>query len=150
MSGVGFYMTTGEVALVATTPKTPIMVRAGTNHGVWIYRIGIFFDGQAVANEPVFVRWSFITADGTGTAGTPRKKNPSDTETLQVAFTYNYSSEPTYHSNTWMRFYVHPQTGLEIPLPTHTPWPINGGDRWGIQCTAQNNVNVIVNIEGEE
>jgi hypothetical protein len=150
MSGVGFYMTTPEIALVATTPKSPITIVAAADHRVLIYRIGLFFDGQTVNNEPVDIKWSIITVDGTGTAGTPQKKNPSDDEALQVDFTYNYTSGPTFHTSTWLRFYVHPQTGLEIPFPTHKPWIINGGDRWGLQCTAQNNVNVVVNIEGEE
>lgn len=150
MSGVGFYITTPEIALAAATAKTVIHLTAGTNHRVLIYRMGFYFDGQTVGNEPVFIEWSLTPSGGSGsTAGTPQKVDPDDSETLQVDFVYNYTSEPSY-GNIDARWYVHPQVYYELPLPVHKPIIIRGGNDGYLRFTAPDAVNVTVNIEGEE
>lgn len=149
MSAVGFFMTTGEVSLVATTAKTVIAVTGGTNHRSLIKTIGVFFKGTTVANEPVTVDLIRSTNAGTGTAGTPIKVDPDMSETLQIDFVYNLTVEPTGITvlKTW---YIHPQSGYEIVLPFDAPYPLPGGDFMGIRCTADDAVTVGINLEGEE
>lgn len=150
MSGVGFYITTPEIALSAATAKTVVVITAAANHRVLIDRIGVFFDGQAVGNEPVEVTWSRQGSGGSGsTAGTPQKLNPDDSETLQVDFVYNYTSEPSY-GNMDARWLVHPQAWFELPMPVNRRLIVPGGDGYAIRCVAPDAVNVVINIEGEE
>lgn len=149
MSAVGFFMTTGEVALVAATAKTVIAVTGATNHRSLIKTIGIFFKGTTVSNEPVTVDLIRCTNAGTGDAGAPVKVDPDMSETLQIDFVSNLSAEPTGITvlKTW---YIHPQSGYEIVLPFDGPYPLPGGDFMGIRCTADDVVTVGINLEGEE
>ncbi len=150
MSGVGFYITTPEVALVAATAKTAVQIIAAANHRVKVDRFSFFFDGQSVGDEPVLVEWNLLGGSApTGTAGAPVKVDPDDSETLQVDFVYNMTVEPGI-STVFARWLIHPQGGYELVLPIHRPMIINGGDDYGLRFTAQNAVNVVVNVEGEE
>ena len=149
MAGVGFYMTAGEIALVAATAKTIIEVTAGANHRVRIDSLGFFFDGTSVTGEPVVVELIRIGTTGTGSAGTPVKLDPDASETLEVDFKFNMSVEPTGITvlKTWN---IHPQAGYEVILPLTRPIWLPGADLVGIRCTAPSGVNVLVNVEGEE
>ncbi len=149
MSAVGFYMTTGEVSLVAATAKTVIAVTVAANHRALIDTIGIFFKGKTAGNEPVTIDLIRCTSAGTGSAAAPVKKMPDDPETLQIDFVTNNSGEPAGITvlKTW---YVHPQTGIEVVLPFNHPLEVPGGDFFGIRCTADEAVTVGINLEGEE
>ena len=149
MSTVGFFMTTGEVSLVADTAKTVIAVTGATNHRSLIKIIGIFFKGVTVTNEPVTVDLIRCTNAGTGSAAAPVKVDPDMSETLQIDFVTNLTVEPTGITllKSWS---IHPQSGYEMFLPFDSPYPLPGGDFMGIRCKADDNVTVTVNLEGEE
>ena len=149
MSGVGFYMTTGEVSLVATTAKTVIEVTAAANHRAVIKKLHLWFKGTSVTEESVTVDLIRIGTTGTGSAGTPTKRDPDMSETLQVDFKYNFTVEPT-GITVLETFSIHPQSGYAEVLPIEWPIPIPGGDLYGIRCNSDNNVTVIANILGEE
>ena len=149
MAGVGFYMSAAEIALVATVAKTIIEVTAAANHRALLEQIGFFFDGVTVGNEPVVVELIRIGTTGTGSAGTPIKRDPDMSETLQVDFKYNFTVEPT-GITVLKRWNIHPQSGYEVILPITAPIPLPGGDLVGIRCTAPDVVNVLVNVEGQE
>ena len=149
MAGVGFYMTTPEVALVGTTLKTAIEITAGANHRALIESLGFFFDGVLGTDAPVVCSLVRIGTTGTGTAGTPVKRDPDMSETLQVDFKYNFTVEPTGKTilKSWN---IHPQSGYEYIFPLTSLYPIPGGDLLGVQFTAPVAVNVIVSVEGTE
>jgi hypothetical protein len=149
MSGVGFYMTTGEVALSAATAKTVIEVTAAANHRAVIKKIHLWFKGVSVTDESVTVDLIRIATTGTGSAGTPVKRDPDMPETLAVDFKHTFTVEPT-GVTVLETFSIHPQSGYAEVLPIEWPIPIPGGDLWGIRCTADNAVSVIANVLGEE
>ncbi len=149
MSGVGFYMTTPEVSLVAATAKTVIELTAAANHRVLIKKIHWWFKGVAVTDESVTVEFIRIGTTGTGSAETPEKRDADMSETLQVDFKSNFTVEPT-GITVLETFSVHPQAGYAEMLPIEFPIPVPGGDLWGIRFTADVAVNVIANIIGEE
>lgn len=148
MAGVNFVISAGEIALVADTAKTVLEVTAAANHRALLNEVSFMFDGTAVGNEPVFIEEIAITTTGTGTAGTVQKRGDFG-ETIQTSFKYNMSAEPT-GITVLKRYNIHPQAGAIIPLPITRPIPIPGGDLWGLRMTAPDNVNVVVNAEGEE
>lgn len=149
MAGVFFTMTTPEVTLVAATAKTVLEAFAAANHRFIIHEIRVMFKGKTVGNEPVTVEEIQATGAGTGTAGTPVKRNPDDPETLQSDFVYNNTGEPTGITvvSTW---YIHPQSGIVQPYPIDRPIQVPGSDRYGIRCTADEGVNVVVHLDCEE
>lgn len=149
MAGVGFYMSTAEVALAAATAKTVIEITAGANHRALVEQFGFFFDGISGTDQPVVVELIRIGTTGTGTAGTPVKRDPDMSETLQVDFKYNFTVEPT-GITVLKRWNIHPQSGYEVILPITGLYPIPGGDLLGLRFTAPAVVNVIVNVEGQE
>lgn len=151
MSGVGFFMTTPEVALVATVLKTAIEVTAAANHRALVESIGFTFDGVVVTDAAVVCSLTRIGTTGTGTDGTPVKRDPDMSETLQADFKYNFTAEPTGKTilKSWN---IHPQSGMEYFLPLTSLYPIPGGDLMGVEftCPTGVSVNVIVSIEGTE
>lgn len=149
MAGVGFYISVVEVALVATVAKTVVEVTAAANHRVLLEQFGFFFDGISVTAEPVVVELIRIGTTGTGTDGTPVKRDPDMSEALQVDFKYNFTVEPT-GITVLKRWNIHPQSGYENILTLTAPIPVPGSDLIGFRFTAPTGVNVIVNIEGQE
>lgn len=148
MSGVNVVLSAGEIALVATTAKTVIEITAASNHRVLIEEISFMFDGVTVSNQPVFVEEIVIGTTGTGTGGTVNKRGDYG-ETPELSYKYNMSAEPT-GITVVKRYNIHPQAGILIPLPITRPIPIPGGDLWGLRMTANENVNVVVNVEANE
>lgn len=148
MAGINFVMSAGEIGLVATTAKTIVEVTAASNHRCLLHEISFMFDGVTVGNQPVFVEEIVITSTGTGSAGTAQKRGDFG-ESIQTSFKYNMTVEPT--GITVVKLYnIHPQSGVIIPLPINRPLPIPGGDLWGLRLTANEAVNVVVNLEAEE
>jgi hypothetical protein len=140
---------TTEVTLTAATAETVIQLIAATNHRVKILRWGVFFDGTAVANEPVQVRLLRQTTAGTMSSLTPVKLDNSLGESLQTTAQHTATAEPTAGDVVDV-VEVHPQSGYEIIYPLGQEVIIGGGDRVGIECTAPDGVNVRAKIVFEE
>ena len=107
MSGNGFYCDSGEVTGI-TTAKTILGLAPAANHRVFIKAFTVSFKGVVVTNEPVTVELIRFTSDGTGSAGTVRKKDVDASENVEAGFKYNYTVEPT-GVTVLKSFSVHPQ-----------------------------------------
>ena len=149
MSGVGFYCVSGEVSLVASTAKTVLGLAAAANHRVHVNKVLVGFKGTAVSNEPVTVELIRFTGDGTGSAGTLQKRDADASETPEASFKYNYSAEPT-GVTVLESFPLHPQGLWGETLPIELPIPVSGGDFWGIRCTADDAVTVMITLRCDE
>lgn len=149
MSGVKWACTTAEIALAAATAKTVLQVVAPTNQRLLVTRVGLFFDGISTTAEPVQVRILRQTTAGTSSVNTPVKRNFGDNETLQTTARDNFTVEPT-NSDVYDVYEIHPQQGMDAFLPLTDPFPVIGGDRLGIECTAPATVNVRAKMWGEE
>jgi hypothetical protein len=149
MSGVGFYCQTPEVTLTAATADTVIGIAAAANHRVHVKKLWIGGKGVTVTNEPVTIEFIRFTGDGTGTAGTVTKRDADASETVEASFKHTYTVEPTGVTSL-VAFTLHPQGLLGDTFAIEWPYPISGGDFWGIRMTADNAVNVIVTVECDE
>ena len=148
MSGVGVYMNTPEVASI-TTAKTLIGVAAAANHRVHVKKVGVWFKGTTVTNEPVTVEFIRFTSDGTGTSGTNVKVDADASETPECSFKHTYTVEPT-GVTVLETMYIHPQGGILQMLPIDEPIPISGGDFWGVRATADDAVTGGVSLKVDE
>lgn len=148
MARLLFSAVTAEVALTAATAKTVIQVAAPANQLVVLKRIGIFFDGVAVSNEPVLIRILDQTTAGTMSALT---SNPTQgrTETIQSVCLHTATAEPTL-GFVIDALEVHPQSGFKEILPLGEEYVLGGGERIGIEVTAPDAVNAVCSIHCEE
>lgn len=149
MSGKKFRTVTpaGGVALVAATVKTVHQIVAAANNPETIDFIDISFDGNVSTDTPVEVLVERQTsAPGTpGTAPSVSEVPNGDPGTLQATAVTGGGTEPT-GSDDQGRWFLHPQ-GRHVLAG---PFPIVGGDRLGIVCTAPEAQNVHVTCRGEE
>lgn len=138
-------------ALTAATAKTALQVKAPTSQRIAIQQISISFDDTVNTDKPVKVVVLRQTTAGTqsGSAATIKIKDNDIATAIQSTVLDGYTVEPTPGDFHWTGF-IHPQTGVIIPLPIPGEIILAGGGRLGIQCTAPNNVNVLVSVEGEE
>ena len=148
MSGNGFYCDTGEVPGI-TTAKTVLGIAAAANHRVFVKGFTISLKGTVVTNEPVTIELIRFTADGTGTAGTVRKKDVDASENVEAGFKHTYTAEPT-GVTVLKSFAVHPQGTWGEVMPIESPIEISGGDFWGIRITADDSVTAMVNADCDE
>jgi hypothetical protein len=138
-------------ALVANTAQTVLQINAPANQRVAVQQISISFDGTVNTNTPVKVQVYRQTSAGTAgssTATIVRKDNDGTTAiqtTAKDTFTVEPSSGDQHHI-----FYIHPQTGVIVPLPIPGEIILGGAGRLGVVCTAVQGVDALVTIEGEE
>jgi hypothetical protein len=149
MAGLRLIGNPGAVSLTAATAKTVIMVKAPTNQRLVVLEWTVAFNGTATTNTPVTVELVRYSSDGTMSALTARKTNPSLPETIQSTWTHTASSEPSV-SEVLDTFLVHPQTGHVYPLPLTREWEVPGAGRFGIKCTAAQSVSVVPRLVAEE
>jgi hypothetical protein len=144
----GHAVTPSEVALVAGTAKTVLMLTAPANQRVVIQRMGVFFDGTKSNNEPVFIQLYRMTSAGTFTSG-----SAADYQDLGITFNtamgYNATVEPS-QGELVDTFNIHPQQGIEIILPLMQELIISGGGRVGMVVTASDAVNCVAKMMFEE
>jgi hypothetical protein len=131
----------GMTALVASTPKTVIRVKAPTNQRAKILGYGFFFDGTSNSAQPVQIQIGRISADGTFTATTPLPNEEELTETFQTVVGINASAEPTY-ANYLKTITVHPQSGYEYEAPFGQEIIVKGGGMLGFVVNAPAAVDV--------
>lgn len=144
-----FVATAQEVALSAATATVVLRVNAATDRPVAVDRVRVSFNGIDATDEPVLVQLRRLTDNGTMSAVTPRKLNDSLAESIGATAAEPDSAEPTT-GDVLATWYVHPQTGLvEVFSPDVRP-VIGGGDRVGIQVTAQDAVDCNAELWGIE
>jgi hypothetical protein len=89
------------------------------------------------------------TTAGTATARAPLKKDDDLSTALRATGQENFTAEPT-DSDIILTYLVHPQAGVQYPLPLPGEIIIGSGDRLGVKMTAPAGVNTAVTIEAEE
>lgn len=138
MAGLYFQVTSGEVALVANTPKTVLQIKAPTNQRVKVKSIRIMGKQPAGGTDtPTKVRLTQSSANfGTSTgAATIGKRNPVDPETIQTSAGYNFTAEPTTPTDSGDWWEVQPQSGAGESYYPGDEIIIPGGHALNIECT---------------
>jgi hypothetical protein len=138
--------TPSEIALVAATAKTLVLLTAPSNHRLLIKRLRVTFDGTSPTAEPGIVEVFRYTTAGTFTSGTPRLKG-AGSETPQATFGYNATAEPTTGD---LLEILEADRGYEVFYPLGMEIVIPGGGRVGIRATFAAIVNALATIEYEE
>lgn len=152
MAGILAHVNSGEVALVAATPKSVLQLKAATNQRVLIKALRFFGKQPAGGTDtPVKIRMTRSTASfGTFTGATGGKNNPSDGETLQTTCGSNASVEPTSPTDGGLWWEIQPQTGVEELLPIDQWIEIPGGQSIQFECTSPGTPTVMLQVSYEE
>jgi hypothetical protein len=150
MAGLVFTATTAEIAMVAATAKTILMIKTAAQQRGKLKAWGVFFDGISASAEPILVELCHASTDGTGAASPPSgiKVDESQGETIQSTITHNFSSEPTV--TVIERKEVHPQSGYEKIYPYGDERRVKGAGRVCIKVTSPAVVNAVGWMEFEE
>jgi len=119
-------------AMVGATAKTIIQLVAPSNHILAVTGYGIGGRGTSNTQAPGLVELIRQTTAGTASALTPRKKQPSRTETLQATAQEDFTVEPT-STDIVRNHTVHPQTDLEIRDGFGNEVEVEGGGRLGFR-----------------
>ncbi len=138
MAGVIAHVTSGEVALVASTAKSCLQIQAANNQRVLVRALRITGKQPAGGTDtPVKVRMTRSTANfGTFTAATPHKNDPTDSETLQTACGSNASIEPTSPADGGIWWEIQPQSGIIEFLPPDMLIKVPGGQSVQFEATS--------------
>jgi len=138
-----------EIALVAATAKTVLMIEMPTNQRGKLLEWGVYFDGVSAVAEAAVVELARATSSGTMSATGTVKVNPDDSETIQSVATINATVEPTI-TDVVERKNIHPQSGYEKAYGLGSEVKLPGASRLVIRITAPANVNVIPYFKIEE
>lgn len=151
MAGLLLSVTSGELALVAATPKTVLQIKAPANQRLTLRTFSAFGKSAAGGTDvPVKVRFTRSSANfGTGFGATVGKANPSNGETAQGTYTV-LSAEPTSPSDGGYFDEFNPQSGLVIPFPPGMEFQIPGGQALNIELTSAGTPTVVVTCMVEE
>jgi hypothetical protein len=149
-------ITANTVALVASTAKTVLGLKAATNQAVKVLEMSVSFDGATSSNAPAVVEFATCTfvgqPPGTGsTSVTATKREPGRAETTQLTAARNWTpTEPTaitpvrvidIGQYNGVYHYIHPFA---------SPHVIAGGGGAVIRITSPNNVNFSGHMTAEE
>jgi hypothetical protein len=152
MAGIIAFASSGEVALVAATPKSVLQIKAPANQRIIIRSLR--FLGKAAAggtDTPIKVKMTRNSATfGTFTAMTPGKQNPSNGETLQGTYGQNASVEPTSPADSGLWWEVQPQSGVEELLPIDQWIEVPGGQSVQFECTSIATPTILIVATVEE
>jgi len=148
MAGVRAYVNSGEVALVASTAKTVLQLKAPTNQRLLIHSIRLLGKQAAGGTDPVVkVRVTRSTANfGTGTGATPAKAVPSDSETLQATAAANFTVEPTTPTDSGMWWEVQPEGGVIEFLPPGHEIVVPGGQSVNFEMTSTGTPTLLLTL----
>jgi len=138
MAGLLCHVNSGEVAPVATIPKTVLQIKAPPNQRVILAALSITGKQPAGGTDtPVKVRLTRSTANfGTGTTIAPGKNNPSDPEAVQSACAANFSAEPTTPADSGLWWEVQPQSGMISFYPPDLRLEVPGGQSVNVEITS--------------
>lgn len=145
MAGVIAHVNSGEVALVATTAKSVLQIKAAAQQRVIVSAIRLMGKQPAGGTDtPIKVRLTRTTASfGTFSAATPAKNDPSDSETLQTTAGANASAEPTAtDGGLWWE--VQPQAGVIELLMPGQEIKIPGGQAINLECTSPGTPTLLI------
>jgi len=135
---------------ISTSALTLLQITAAAQQRVKLKEVGITFAGTVNTNAPVLVQLMVQTTAGTpGSTPTPVKTDGDMQETVQTTGAIGFSAEPTYGA-VLREWYVHPQSGVIVPLPLGRPPVLKGGTRCGLVVTAANAVTGSAYVEFEE
>lgn len=152
MAGQLCYCNSGEVALVASTAKSILQIKAATNQRVLVRSLR--FTGKQAAggtDTPVKIRMTRNSANfGTFTSQTAAKNNPSNGETVQTSVGQNATVEPTSPTDTNLWWEVQPQLGIEEFLPITQPIDIPGGQSVQFEATSGATPTILLTAGFEE
>jgi len=148
MSARNGVATKSDVA-TGTAVKTLLQVVAAANHAIKITEYGISFNGVNNTHEPILVELLRQTTAGTMSALTPVKADDSGADTFDTTAQHTATAEPT-GGDVIRSHYVHPQTGLVVPVGDEAPIVVGAGDRVGLRVTAANDVKAAPHICFEE
>lgn len=152
MAGVLAHVNSAEVALVASTAKTVLQIKAATNQRVLIKGLKLFGKQAAGGTDAVVkVRMTRSTASfGTGTAATPGKNDPNDGETIQTTCAGNFTVEPTSPTDSGLWWELQPQSGIEEFIPPGMEIKIPGGQSVNFEMTSTGTPTVLLTASFEE
>lgn len=138
-------------ALSPATAKTALQVVAPTNQRIAVQQITVAFDGTVNTSTPVKVQLFKQTTAGTvsSSSATVKNKDGDIGTAIQSTVQDGFTAEPTSTDLVWTAF-VHPQTGVVVPMPRPGEIVVKGGGRLGVVCTAPQAVDVICTLECEE
>lgn len=135
-----FTAVTPEVALAANTKKTVIEVAASATKGLRVAEWWLEGDGENGAAAPMVVEVLRKTASISGTALTPRAKDPN----TEPAFSAKHTAtgEGT-DGDVIYRHEVHPQGGKHVIFPLGDEIVVPKSGMLAIAVTSPSAVNVI-------
>lgn len=152
MAGILAFASSGEVALVAATPKSVLQIKAPANQRIIIRSVRFLGKQPAGGSDtPIKVKMTRNSANfGTFTAMTPGKQNPSNGETLQGTYGQNASAEPTSPTDSGLWWEVQPQAGVEELLPIDQWIEVPGGQSVQFECTSVATPTILIVATVEE
>lgn len=141
--------TNADVALVATTAKTVVGVKAPSNAVVTVRGAHINFESVTASDVVALIELVTGANDGTGTSETPVNYNRSHTATASYTAKRDYSAEPA--SLTVLKAWQYPvQGGIDIPLPLLTPVQTAAAGFVGLRVTTPQNQNCRASLDVED
>jgi len=152
MAGLILHANSGEVSLAASTPKTVLQIKAPTNQRLVLTSLRLLGKQPAGGTDtPVKVRITRSTANfGTGSAVTPAKNDPTDSETVQSTAAGNFTVEPTSPTDGGLWYEFSPQAGIIEPFAPGQEIKIPGGQALNVECTAAATATVLVTATYQE
>jgi hypothetical protein len=146
-------VSSGEVVMVAATAKTVLQIKAPANQRLVIKRLEVMGKQPAGGTDtPSKIRLTRSTANfGTATgAATTDKNNPSNGETLQGTYGYNFTAEPTSPTDAGRTWEVNPQLGVIDDLVQDKWIEVPGGQAINVEITAAATPTWVVDAFVEE
>ena len=152
MAGVFLNVNSGEVALAAATAKTVLQIKAPANQRLLIHSIRFLGKQPAGGTDtPIKIRMTRNSAAfGTGSAATPAKNDPSDSETVQSTAASNFSAEPTTPTDGGIWWELQPQIAIEEFLPPGQEIKIPGGQSVQFECTSVGTPTLVITVGYQE
>lgn len=147
MAGLKVAVRTGNVA-VSNTPKTVLMITAGSGVGLSLKNWSIGVDGTSPTEGKLTVEIvrKFTAGTGTGTTNNPQKVSGHG-GSVQCTAKDNYTVEPTTGSSYVMfSTLVHPQGNYQVPCDIL----VDAGETIAFRVTSPTAKNVQVSVLAEE
>jgi hypothetical protein len=150
MAGVGIFAQVLPVAF-STVTKTLVQFVPPANQRIVVNEWDVSFNGTSNTATPIEVDIVRQTSAGTSSALTIRKRNTSDSETVQSSALQTFTAEPTDGGDVPLSEQVHPQTGYTWQPGYGREVSIPGGGRLGLRLvTPGAGANATARLAGEE
>lgn len=148
MSALRFTFDTGAVTAAATLTFCQFL--AATNQKFKVERIRVSGKSVTAADLPVMFQVLRQTTAGTASAGTMRKVNTLDTETLQTTALQTFTVEPTA-SDVLYAALVPPQGSYDFVFPPMRELIVPGAVRLGVRALSPSQSSIfVVTVDLEE